>query len=530
MCAYHAALAVALRGMVSAGHPRALPLANSIAAKWLQELNSGTTDALQVLPVLWGLAGLLGVNPTTAATLWQPDGTIPVKFLETLLPLVTTALEKFASSSNHGVCSASVWLMGAVYQCVSEHLSHLERVPQSYDYLPDSSALRRLHAMLQTLSPLAQDPRGEMAHTLLQALTSSEIQLPPVDFSSVLIPFCRNQGLQSSCIDCLLHNCKESQGFRLLASHCCDTRVFTSLKMEQQCKMAENLPRLVASLRGPLQSRYIQFLCALSLQALSQSDTLLEALLKGLLLCFQQDSLSKTLLTAAVSELYRELDSSQRALGIAGPTTLQTLAACLSHGDATATNHSSSLQYIVHCCWVISGDVKFSEIQSSIEWALNNADDDASSGLALRVFGWVLRAVRHCCSAEYPKSLLHRSSLLHTLQACTRATKPSSRKMNAIFALTCTALAQANVSPPTHYWPRGHALQQDTAVWDRTPQAIFLQPDSAKLREKLCQCLAEWLGLADANLRESIFGCFVGLKSCEEYHRALIWTSVAHVL
>lgn len=40
---------------------------------------------------------------------------------------------------------------------------------------------------------LAQDPRGEMVNSLLQALTSSEIQLPPVDFSSVLIPFCRNR-------------------------------------------------------------------------------------------------------------------------------------------------------------------------------------------------------------------------------------------------------------------------------------------------------------------------------------------------
>ena len=42
--------------------------------------------------------------------------------------------------------------------------------------------------------------------------------------------------------------------------------------MEQQCKMAENLPRLVANLQGPVGSRYIQFLCTLSLQALCQSD------------------------------------------------------------------------------------------------------------------------------------------------------------------------------------------------------------------------------------------------------------------
>ena len=79
---YNLSLAIALHGLITAGHPSVLSLADSIAAKWVQEVqdkdsspnqvhyltllltsNDHCYDDTQVLSVLWGLAGMLGVNP-----------------------------------------------------------------------------------------------------------------------------------------------------------------------------------------------------------------------------------------------------------------------------------------------------------------------------------------------------------------------------------------------------------------------------------------------------------------------------------
>ena len=89
--------------------------------------------------------------------------------------------------------------------------------------------------------------------------------------------------------------------------------------------------------------------CAINAQVYSNChcwliQALLEAFLKGLLLCFQldgPDSECQPLLTAIVSELYRGLSSSQSTLGVASPPMLQSLAACLKHGQATFPNMAS---------------------------------------------------------------------------------------------------------------------------------------------------------------------------------------------
>ena len=68
------------------------------------------------------------------------------------------------------------------------------------------------------------------------------------------------------------------------------------------------------------------------------------------------------------------------------------------------------------------------------------ADNDACSGLVLQVFGWVLKAVQRCCSSEHPKSLLHCSSLLHTLLAWTRTIKVNDRTGTQLKRRVCLCM------------------------------------------------------------------------------------------
>lgn len=207
------------------------------------------------------------------------------------------------------------------------------------------------------------------------------------------------------------------------------------------------------------------------------------------------------------------------------------------------------------CCSLVESGRPFKYLVPSVDWILHNLpalDGDVhTSNLFFSLFYSLLKTVHLCCSSQCKDSLLHQTELLHALSAWARA-EPKIH-INQWRAVLLLALTGSTQTPPDSLIPPDLVrtppdLSPDLVRTspDLTPVTVSVSnrldlaliavqltclPTSPSIGEKLIESLLNWLGHADSNsIRETILGYFAALKSCEQYQKSFIWSTLAHLI
>lgn len=242
-------------------------------------------------PLLWGLSSLLGLWPGCQPI--RHNAARQTSFISTLFPLVVASFEKVvtsalevlyncvcvfseakklnfdfleclecvyigdqkvswestllhvavAVSSNPGqpfqlfLTTGKRWIMPDqsltyVSICLFDIFSLL--VPQDYSYLPESSILYSLYSLLEGChGNTTSEGRQLLCAVLYAVVTSGEGDLPPVNWSHLLVPCLRaglcfhDDSLEKMCVTSL----KQSCGFQQLLGYCIHPLVVTHLQV-----------------------------------------------------------------------------------------------------------------------------------------------------------------------------------------------------------------------------------------------------------------------------------------------------------
>ena len=549
--AYHLSLAIALHGLCARGHPGVTHTTEAIAAKWLQELSFETTN---LISVLFGLAGLMGMKiPQLLDKRNTVSSSMMVRFTSMLFPLMMEKLDKLIGSEEGLIKAVSQWVMQEVTGNVFMMLEAREKVPLTYSYLPEGSILATLLSDLRDLaaSPLEQST-APLVRAVLGVLGVAMATLPPVDFSDILIPICEyNDNLRTSAVSCFTQCCGLSApsglqtpppGFTQFAHLCCSSHFFLSLSSEAQALLAQNLHHVLNMFNLCDLTRLIHLMVSQSLNPLDA--TALCTVLSGVTKSFQREGLVapvRDVLTDIARRLCVELRAERFWSSVVhSPALLECLADCVSYldnkgellslADRVQPIRNGIFNSILHCCLVKGGKQDIVALRQVLEWNLDAIGDGTSTSILMQSLLWLLATVNHFCSPKHAKNpLLNQTDLLHTLVCWTRAHQPSVEQMRLVFSLTsCIVMADVVSSPDlSSLLVMGGCVEHLLCeLWDG-PHIGFV-PQARLLKEKVCQCLTEWITLQGKYGRSMCLRFLSAVKGSMEYQKPIIWTTVAH--
>lgn len=236
---------------------------------------------------------------------------------------------------------------------------------------------------------------------LLDSLSRHTGLLPPVDYSSLLLPVLRASGcglaLQQACVRCLARS-KGGQGFKHLLLHCTSPHVFTSLQSDCQHFLLENLHLYMTTLHS--HNRLAPFLCEVAATIYSHlCPAALTSLLRGLAGGLSSEGLSapvSSVLRTVISVLHDllcEAVAERLAEDTCPPHTLvslllvtpiwRELARCRGLAEAPSTEESGGpggvdvaeqlcphVEVAVQCGLVRSGSQSFKSLLPALQWVL----------------------------------------------------------------------------------------------------------------------------------------------------------------
>ncbi|CAI8033459.1 Focadhesin, partial [Geodia barretti] len=507
---YHFCLGSLIYGLMASGHPTVDDLADSIAVRWIQQL-SDQTSTNELLVTMWGLAGLIGVNPTYD-TMWYKDELSLLTFVDTLFPLLRDFLGKLANEENPVVGVHATWILGCTYHRLTALFSSMERVPKDYSYLPEGT-------LLPTLLSYVTDSRADIRQVkcLLSALLSVSDPLPPCDMGSVLFPFVKSSELQMTCVQ-LVINQSSHVGTKILAGHIMNLMLAGSLMTEAELQVLENLSSFVPLL--PAAWKYLQPLTTLLLKLYPTSQKHLQSFLMSV-----NDSVTSgtTTTTTTKSLGYSEKEMIQQVwericgcgctveiFSTDGKLLLRLVAECLAATgyvpisfDASVPVVRTAFECLLQACWVDSGTRGVSNLCKIMHWTLQHYGL-LENGIQRALMETLVEVIRHVSSVgASQKSLVIQTELLHSLLAWTRTKQPSVSQMQLVLFL-CTVVASP--TPPgltTH-------PSLDLVQW----LASFSLPDTPVLQEKTLQCLVEWFAYSHEDVHEICLS--KKIKLCDE--------------
>lgn len=577
-------LGLLLHHLSACGHREAHALAESVGAKWLQELET-PEDTDQVVAVMIGLVGLVGVDLVRGVASWEAlcSTSQHSDMMLTLAYLVVDKIEKLSTWQAEGVGSLALWVATHTAVDVSHTRAQRERVPPDYRYLLTSAPT--LTALLDTCRIMTAQPltqqTGAVLTALLQGLSQQPGLLPPMDYSSLLLPCLLASGgcgpeLQQASLQCLART-KEGQGFKHVVLYCTLPHVFPLLQEKSQMLLLECLPLCVATLHG---CQHLDgFLCQVAMTLSSgllppHSQALLVASLQGVHHSLAAEGLDVAIrrtLTSGLKVLHRTMCQSVRGM-TAQPCTVHSLlhnkllwrelARCSalaelellpaqSRGEEPAQSRAledgARIVGLAVCFALVVESAKPFKHLTPVVHCLLSCLPARDGGVKVRslfyaLFNLLLQTLHLCCSPRCKNSLVHQTELLHMLSSWTRDNKKI--HVDQWRAVLLLALTGSILTPPdsTLTPPDSTLTPPDTATLTEDVLSLWLDicltrlqlsrfPSSPSVTGKLIQCLLEWLGNTDCDLiRATILGHFSALKSCEEYKKSMIWSTVAHLL
>jgi hypothetical protein len=504
---YHFCLGSLMYGLMASGHPTVVDLADSIAVRWIQQL-SGQSSTNELLVTMWGLAGLIGVNPTYD-TMWYKDELSPLTFVDTLFPLLRDFLGKLANGENPVVGVHATWILGCTYHRLTALFSNTERVPTDYSYLQEGT-------LLPTLLSYVTNRRADVRQVkcLLSALLSVSDPLPPCDMGSVLFPFVKSSELQVTCVQ-LVINQSSHVGTKVLAGHIMNLMLAGCLMAEAELQVLENLSSFVPLL--PAAWKYLQPLTTSLLKLYPTSQKHLQSFLNSI-----RDSITSGT-TTSKSLGYGEKETIQQIwervcghgctveiFSTDGKLLLRLLAECLAaigyvpiSFDASVPVVRTAFECLLQAYWVDSGTCGVSNLCKIVYWTLQHYGL-LENGMRRTLMETLVEVIRRVSSVGAPQKLLViQTELLHCLLAWTRTKQPSVSQMHWVLFL-CAVVASP--TPPGLTTP----LSLDLDQW----LASFSLPDTPVLQEKTLQCLVEWFAYSHEDIHEICLS--KKIKLCDE--------------
>jgi hypothetical protein len=521
--AYHLCLGTILHGLLVASHPTIQQLADTIAVRWIQQLSS-TTSTNEVLPLVWGLAGLLSANPVPKP--WYNDGVFPMEFLETLFPVLRDVYAKISDQVCPSISINITWLLGNIYYNLIFSFNNMERVATSYNYLSENTLLPTLMSDI-SVDVLQRDLR--QVKCLLTVLSSVKRTFPPCDFSTILLPLVKRE-LLMPCIQVLVNHSSKMIGLKLFTRHIFNMLLMGSLQVDVQLCLLESLPCLLSLVPA---WKYFHPLCVSVMLLYPKSQDTLHSLMKGLKGMLSMDkgvpcricevetaSIIKQIWehVCKVGTLHEILHSKENLI-------LKMFADCLwmikytpVPFDLSMSTKRAALECVLRCYWAESGNDTVPNLSFPFKWMLLNEDTKVSRTV-LEKLVQIIRVVCFDSKFTYKNSLLVQTELLHTLLLWTRENKATVAQMRLTIYL---CLVITSPTPP--------GFTEILAIELKPWLASFTLPNGPVVQEKVLQCVLEWFSYNDDEIHKiclSLLQCFTGTV---QYNVPFVWTSAAHLL
>ncbi|RUS82755.1 hypothetical protein EGW08_009493, partial [Elysia chlorotica] len=246
--------------MMKLGDRQGVENMETIKESWLKNISGEGASTQSKLSSLCGLVAMLGSEQTCLKG--KASSAIQVSEVVKVISNVLT------TDSSQDVQYLAAKMLGHLHLSLCSQPGSKSTVPQTYDYLPDTSFLRASVDFLLEAGEAAQDaekvPPSKLC-AVLKPLTFCKRCLPPLDWSALLLPLMRvnySETVRGLCLQVAASQMSESLSASTFISSWLTPPLFNSLSLSSRAVLHRCLPQVIRSVSPGILKLYLERSCA----------------------------------------------------------------------------------------------------------------------------------------------------------------------------------------------------------------------------------------------------------------------------